>query len=162
MARGEIAGAVVLASRHDQVAQLACIGPRDIEAGLPMEPDTIFRIASMTKPVTSVGALKLVEAGKLHLDDPVSRFIPEFADLAVFAGVEDGRVRLAPLERPITIQHLLTHTSGLFGVAPDLDPRVDLRQSRRLPLRPTGAHAPARRAATGPPTGSRLAVRLVA
>jgi len=125
--RGEIAGAVVLASRHDQVAQLACTGLRDIEAGLPMEPDTIFRIASMTKPVTSVGALMLVESDKLHLDDPVSRYIPGFADLTVFAGVDDGRVRLAPLERPITIQHLLTHTSGMFGVAPDpiLEPTYD-------------------------------------
>lgn len=71
--RGEIAGAVVLVSRHDQVAQFACMGLRDIEAGLPMEQDTIFRIASMTKPITSVGALMLIEAGKLRLDDLVSR-----------------------------------------------------------------------------------------
>ena len=117
--RGEIAGAVVLVSRHDQVAQFACMGLRDIEAGLPMEQDTIFRIASMTKPITSVGALMLIEAGKLRLDDPVSRYIPEFADVQVFAGVEDGRVRLAALARPITVHHLLTHTSGLDSDAPD-------------------------------------------
>ncbi len=125
--RGEIAGAVVLASRHDQIAQLTCIGLRDIEAGLPMEPDTIFCIASMTKPIVSVGTLMLVEAGTLRLDDPVSRYIPEFADATVFAGVEDGRVRLAPLDRPITIHHLLTHTSGLFGEAPHptLEPAYD-------------------------------------
>jgi CubicO group peptidase (beta-lactamase class C family) len=125
--RGQIAGAVVLASRHDQVAQLACIGLRDIEAGLPMEPDTIFRIASMTKPIVSVGVMMLVEAGKLRLDDPVSRYIPEFADATVFAGVEGGRVRLAPLDRPITIHHLLSHTSGLFGEAPHptLEPAYD-------------------------------------
>ena len=125
--RGEIAGAVALVSRHDQVAQFACIGLRDIEAGLPMTPDTIFRIASMTKPIVSVGALMLVEADKLRLDDPVSRYIPEFADARVFAGVEDGRIRLAPLERPITIHHLLTHTSGLFGEAPHptLEPAYD-------------------------------------
>ena len=116
--RGEIAGAVMLASRHDQVAQLACVGLRDIEAGLPMEPDTIFCIASMTKPITSVGALMLVEAGALRLDDSVSRYIPEFADLTVFAGEKDGRVKFEPVARPITVQHLLTQTSGLFGVAP--------------------------------------------
>ena len=92
--RGEIAGAVVLGARHDQVAQLACIGLRDIEANLPMEPDTIFSIASMTKPFASVGTLMLVEAGKLSLDDPVSRYVPEFAEATVFAGVEGGRVRL--------------------------------------------------------------------
>ena len=125
--RGEIAGAVVLASRHDWVAQLACIGLRDIEAGLPMEADTIFCIASMTKPIISVGILQLVEAGKVRLDDPVSRYIPEFADTRVYAGVEAGRVKLAPLDRPITIHHLLTHTSGLYGEAPHpaLEPAYD-------------------------------------
>jgi len=117
--RGEIAGAVMLVSRHDQVAQLACVGHRDVEAGLPMEPDTIFRIASMTKPITSVCALMLVEAGKLRLDDPVSRYIPEFADVEVFDRVQNGRVVLAPLARPITVHHLLTHTSGITRGAPD-------------------------------------------
>jgi CubicO group peptidase (beta-lactamase class C family) len=117
--RGEIAGAVMLVSRHDQVAQLACIGQRDIDAGLPMERDTIFRIASMTKPITSVGALMLIEAGRLRLDDPVSRYIPEFADLQVFDRVEDGHVVLAPLARPVTVHHLFTHTSGISREAPD-------------------------------------------
>ncbi len=125
--RGEIAGAVVLVSRHDEVAQLACIGLRDIEAGLPMAPDTIFCVASMTKPIVSVGVLMLVEAGRLRLDDPISRYIPEFADAMVFSGVEDGQVRLAPLDRPITVHHLLTHTSGLYGEAPhpELEPAYD-------------------------------------
>lgn len=116
--RGEIAGAVMLAARQDRVAQLACVGRRDIEAGKPMEPDTIFRIASMTKPIVSVGALMLIEAGRLRLDDPVSRYLPEFADATVFDRVEDGQVRLAALERPITVYHLLTHTSGLAYDAP--------------------------------------------
>ncbi len=125
--RGEIAGAVVLAMRRDQIAQLACVGLRDIEAGLPMEPETIFCVASMTKPIVSVGTLMLVEAGKLRLDDPVARYIPDLAHVTVFAGVEDGRVRLEPLDRPITIHHLLTHTSGLFGYAPHptLEPAYD-------------------------------------
>ncbi len=117
--RGEIAGAVTVLTRHDEVVQLACVGQRDIEAGLPMEQDTIFRVASMTKPIASVGVLMLVEAGRLRLDEPVSRYIPEFADVEVFDGVVDGRVVLAPIARPITISHLLTHTSGLDSVAPD-------------------------------------------
>jgi CubicO group peptidase (beta-lactamase class C family) len=116
--RGEIAGAVSLVARHDEVAQPACVGLRDIEAAKPMEPDTIFRLASMTKPIVSVGALMLVDAGRLRLDDPVSRYVPEFTDVAVFAGIENGRVELAALERPITIHHLLTHMSGLAGDAP--------------------------------------------
>jgi Beta-lactamase len=78
--RGQIAWAVMVVARQDQEAQLTCIGMRDTDAHLPMEPDTIFRIASMTKPITSVGALMLVEAGRLGLDDPVSRYIPEFAE----------------------------------------------------------------------------------
>lgn len=144
--RGEIAGAVVLVSRHDQVAQLACIGLRDIEAGKPMGPDTIFRIASMTKAITSVGALMLIEAGKLRLDDPVSRYIPEFADVAVFAGVEDGRALLATPDRPITIHHLLTHTSGISRDAPDpaleavYDDLDDLRYALPELMRRLAAH----------------------
>jgi CubicO group peptidase (beta-lactamase class C family) len=117
--RGEIAGAVMLVARHDRVAQSACAGMRDVEAGLPMEPDTIFRIASMTKPITSVAALMLVEAGRLRLDDPVSRYIPEFAGGRVFTGVEDGRVVLAPLARAITVHDLFTHMSGIDSDAPD-------------------------------------------
>ena len=134
--RGEITGAVVLAMRRDRVAQLACIGQRDIEAGLPMEPDTIFRIASMTKPIASVGALMLIETGKLQLDDPVSRYIPEFADVRVFDRIEDGHVIFAALERPITVYHLLTHTSGLGGDAPDpaLEAAYDNLGDERYPL----------------------------
>jgi CubicO group peptidase (beta-lactamase class C family) len=116
--RAEIAGAVLVVERHDQVAQLACVGLRDVDAGKSMEPDTIFRIASMTKPIVSVGAMMLVEAGALRLDDPVSQYIPEFADVRVFAGEENGRVRLTDLEQPITVQHLLSHTSGLAYDAP--------------------------------------------
>jgi CubicO group peptidase (beta-lactamase class C family) len=117
--RGEIAGAVMLVARDDQVAQLACVGLRDIETGSPMQPDTIFRLASMTKPIVSVGALMLVEAGKLRLDDALTRYVPEFADAAVFAGVDGGGVTLAPLERPITVYDLLTHTSGIAEDPPD-------------------------------------------
>jgi CubicO group peptidase (beta-lactamase class C family) len=152
--RGEIAGAVSLVARNDEVAQLACVGLRDIEAAKPMEPDTIFRLASMTKPIVSVGVMMLVEAGKLRLDDPVSRYVSDFTDVKVFAGVEDGRVKLAALERPITLQHLLTHTAGLAYDAPhpaleaSYDPPVDVDYAlpelmRRLAARPL-AHQPGR------------------
>jgi CubicO group peptidase (beta-lactamase class C family) len=116
--RGEIAGAVVVVSRRDQVALLANVGLRDIEAQTPMKPDTIFRVASMTKPIVSVGTLMAVEAGKLQLEDPVSRYVPELAHVEVFAGVENGHARLEALERPITIYDLLTHTSGLSTMEP--------------------------------------------
>jgi CubicO group peptidase (beta-lactamase class C family) len=152
--RGEIAGAVTLVARDGQVAQLACVGLRDIEAGRLMEPDTIFRLASMTKPIVSVGALMLVEAGKLRLDHALSRYVPEFADAAVFAGVDGDRVTLAPLERPITVHDLLTHTSGITDDPPDpaleatYDDLGDLRYKlpelmRRLAIHPLG-HQPGR------------------
>jgi CubicO group peptidase (beta-lactamase class C family) len=151
--RGEVAGAVGLVAGHDRVALSACVGLRDIEADRPMAPDTIFRIASMTKPIVSVGVLMLVEAGRLRLDDEVSRFIPEFRHGQVFAGVEHGRLTLAPLERPITVYDLLTHTSGLAYDAPhpslaetydDLgDVRDGPEMMRRLAGRPL-AHQPGR------------------
>jgi CubicO group peptidase (beta-lactamase class C family) len=152
--RRQIAGAVLVVARHDQVAQVACVGLRDVEAGTPMEPDTIFRIASMTKPIVCVGAMMLVEAGALGLDDAVSRYIPEFARARVFAGEENGRVRLTDVERPITVQHLLSHTSGLAYDAPHPelaasydnlgDKRYELPElMRRLSARPL-AHQPGR------------------
>jgi CubicO group peptidase (beta-lactamase class C family) len=116
--RGEVAGAVGLVAGYDRVVISACVGLRDIEADGPMAVDTIVRLASMTKPIVSVGVLMLVEAGRLRLGDEVSRFIPEFREGQVFAGVEHGRVELVPLERPITLYDLLTHTSGLAYDAP--------------------------------------------
>jgi CubicO group peptidase (beta-lactamase class C family) len=162
--RGEIAGAVMLVARHDQVAQLACVGQRDVEAGLPMEPDTIFRIASMTKPITSVGALMLVEAGELRLDDPVSRYIPEFADVEVFDRVEDGHVMLAPLARPITIHDLFANMSGIDSDAPDpaleddFDNLGDLRYGSDELMRRLAAHPLAHQPGEGWRYGSSLSV----
>ena len=151
--RSQLAGAVALLAHGDEMIRLECVGQRDIAAGLPMEPDTIFQIASMTKPIVSVAALKLVEAGALSLDDPVSRFLPAFAHTTVFDGLDDdGQIRLVPLEREITIRDLLRHTSGLFGEAPD--PALDgtyadldvydqpsLEMMRRLAAHPL-AHQP--------------------
>jgi CubicO group peptidase (beta-lactamase class C family) len=108
-----VAGAVALIARRGQIAFFEAAGERDREAEKPMRLDTIFRICSMTKPVTSVAAMILVDEGKLRLDDPVSKYIPEFKDTRVFAG--DQRVSV---DREVTIFHLLTHTSGLtYGMS---------------------------------------------
>ena len=113
--RNEVAGAVTLVARLGRVGHLEAVGLRDIERGAPMETDTLFRIASMTKAVTSVAVMQLYESGALMLTDPVSRYLPAFADMQVLARSEGGGAEytLEPLRRPITIRHLLTHTSGL-------------------------------------------------
>ncbi len=117
IASGKIPGAILLIQQHGKPVYSGNFGVRDVAAKLPMSPDTIFRLYSMSKPITSVAAMMLVEDGKLKLDDPVSKFIPAFADIKV--GVEkrgpDGTVALVrePVDRPITIEDLLRHTSGL-------------------------------------------------
>src|SRR5258708_4603016 len=80
---GDLSGFVTLTFRHGEIAQLTTIGHRDLEKKLPMERDTLFRIASMTKPVTSIAALMLLEEGKFKLDDPITKFAPEFKNLRV-------------------------------------------------------------------------------
>ena len=117
IATGKIPGAILLIQQHGKPVYSENFGVRDVATKLPMDADTIFRLYSMSKPITSVAAMMLVEEGKLRLDDPVSKFIPAFADIKV--GVEkrgpDGTLTLArePLDRPITIEDLLRHTSGL-------------------------------------------------
>ena len=112
------------------------IGYRDVEAGLPMQRDTIFRIASMTKPVTVAAALTLIEEGKLALSDPVSRWLPELADMQVLADPTGPLDRTVPARQPITIDDLMTHRSGLAYVFSVLGPiskaysRVSLRQDQ--------------------------------
>jgi len=109
---GELAGAATLVWR-DGEAQTSCVGWRDVEAKLPVERDTIFRIASMTKPVTSVAALMLVEEGRIALTDSIARFAPEFAHMRVLRSPEGPLEESDPTERPITFEDLLTHRSGL-------------------------------------------------
>ena len=110
---GKNAGAIVLIARNGKIADWRSFGHRDIEGGLPMEKDTICRIWSMTKIVTSVAVLQLLEEGKLKLSDPVHMYVPELKDVKVYqSGTADNPV-LVTAARPITIKHLLTHTSGL-------------------------------------------------
>jgi len=116
--RNMVPGVVSLVARQGRVVHLDAIGFRDVEAGAPMQTDTIFRIASMTKPITSVALMMLYEEGHFLLSDPVSKWIPEFAEPRVAERVPRNEFRgepwrLVPAARPISIRHLLTHTSGL-------------------------------------------------
>jgi CubicO group peptidase (beta-lactamase class C family) len=114
IASGKIPGAILLIQRHGKPVYFENFGVRDVVTKLPMTADTIFRLYSMSKPITSVAAMMLVEEGKLSLADPVAKFIPAFADVKV--GVEkpgEAPLLLEPLSRPITIEDLLRHTSGL-------------------------------------------------
>jgi CubicO group peptidase (beta-lactamase class C family) len=110
---GRLPGWLVAVSRRGRLAHVSWYGSRDIEAGLPVEPDTLWRIYSMTKPVTSVAAMMLYEEGAFELSDPVSAFIPAFADVRVYAGGSDQRMVTVPATEPVRIWHLLTHTAGL-------------------------------------------------
>ncbi len=117
----QVAGTVTLVVRNGQVAYLEASGARDREAGAAMAPDTIFRIASMTKAVVSVGLMMLVEDGRLSISDPVSKFIPGFAKTTVL-GTQNGRVAVVPANRQITIRDLLTHTAGISYGGGALEP----------------------------------------
>ncbi len=109
----KIAGAVTLVARRGQVAHLGVYGMQDIEGAKPMQADTIFRIASMTKPITSTAVMMLYEEGRFLLSDPVSKFIPEFGDMTVLPPESSADQTPAAAARAVTIRHLLTHTSGL-------------------------------------------------
>jgi CubicO group peptidase (beta-lactamase class C family) len=111
--RGKIAGFSTLVSRHGEIAHFEVAGQRDRERGLPMEKDTIFRIYSMTKPITSLALMMLYEEGHFQLNHPVSRYIPSFKKLQVWAGGTAQKYETKPCEREMTIRDLLTHTSGL-------------------------------------------------
>jgi CubicO group peptidase (beta-lactamase class C family) len=110
---GRLPGWLITVSRHGKLAYVSTYGQRDVEAGLPVEPDTLWRIYSMTKPITSVAAMMLYEEGGFQLTDPVSRYIPSFADARVFTGGSDISYTTEPVTEPMRIWHLLTHTSGL-------------------------------------------------
>jgi len=114
----QVAGTVTLVMRDGKVAFVDVAGMQDAEQAVPMKADTIFRIASMTKAVVSVGIMMLVEEGRLSISDPVSRYIPAFARTTVL-GTVNGRVAVVPATRAITIRDLLTHTAGIsYGGGP--------------------------------------------
>lgn len=116
--RGEVSGTVSLVARRGRIAYLDAQGFLDKESKKPMPADAIFRIASMTKPLTSVAVMMLFEEGRFLLSDPVSKYLPEFKDMKVQVELGPGTsvaTRTIPAEREITIQHLLTHTAGLMN-----------------------------------------------
>ena len=117
VATGKIPGAILLIQQHGKPVYFENFGVRDIATGLSMSADTIFRLYSMSKPITSVAAMMLVEDGKLALNDPVSKFIPAFGDVQVGVETRDDSgkpaLKLEPLQRPIAIEDLMRHTSGL-------------------------------------------------
>ncbi|UPJ70397.1 serine hydrolase domain-containing protein [Bradyrhizobium sp. 187] len=110
--KGTVPGVTVLVARHGQVGWFEALGKQSPTGAAPMAHDSIFRIFSMTKPIVSVGVMTLVEDGHLLLADPVAKFIPEFANQKVGV-VSGGKLELVPPKRPMTVQDLLRHTSGL-------------------------------------------------
>jgi CubicO group peptidase (beta-lactamase class C family) len=110
---GLLNGWLLAISRHGKLAYVAHGGHRDKEAGLEVTPDTLWRIYSMTKPITSVAAMMLYEEGRFELTDPVGKLIPAFSGVRVFTGGSDQRPVTVPAIEPVRIHHLLTHTSGL-------------------------------------------------
>jgi len=129
IAAGDLTGAVTVVARRGKVAHLAAQGVMNLDTKQPMTPATMFRIASMTKPVVGVSIMMLVEEGRLHLNDPVARFLPQFANMKVAVarpgsgGSEGPGFYTVPAQRPITIKDLLTHTSGL-GSGPMSDSEI--------------------------------------
>ena len=111
---GEVAGAVAMATTGSDLLYQGCFGTADLATGRALRPDAIFRIASMTKAITSVAAIQLVERGKLSLDGPIAAVLPHLAAPMVIDGWDGPMPRLRPAASPITLRHLLTHTAG-FG-----------------------------------------------
>jgi CubicO group peptidase (beta-lactamase class C family) len=142
---GRARGWLLVVTRGGKVAHVSSRGDRDSEAGLPVKTDTIWRIYSMTKPITSVAAMMLYEEGALALTDPVAKFIPAFADVRVYRKGAAAAPVTAPASEQMTVWHLLTHTSGmtypfqfanpcdeayrLAGFGPDLRQEYDLAEA---------------------------------
>jgi CubicO group peptidase (beta-lactamase class C family) len=110
---GRLAGWQIVVTRRGQVAHASVYGRRDLEADAPVTPDTLWRLYSMTKPITSVAAMMLWEEGQFELTDEISRWLPDFADLRVYDRGSVGKPYTVPAVEPIRVWHLLTHTSGL-------------------------------------------------
>ena len=119
VADGRVAGMTTLLARHGQIVGFKTYGKASLDAGTPIKEDTIFRIYSMTKPITGVAMMILFEQGKWRLDDPVTRYVPEFKNLRVVKSVnKDGTMVLEDMVRPPTMREIMSHTAGFgYGLA---------------------------------------------
>ncbi|HEV3261016.1 MAG TPA: serine hydrolase domain-containing protein, partial [Gemmataceae bacterium] len=117
--RHEIAGAVTVVGRKEGVLSHEAVGQLSLEKRQPLPKDALFRIASMTKPITAIGIMILVDEGKLSVEDPVEKYLPEFRGQMLVAERTADSLRLKKPARPITVRDLLTHTSGLPGGFPE-------------------------------------------
>ena len=109
---GRLAGVVTMVSRHGKVVEFDAVGKRDIAANAPMQKDSIFRIYSMSKPITGVAMMMLFEEGKWQLNDPVAKYIPEFAKLKVYTTEANGNVVMKDQNHPVTMRELMSHSGG--------------------------------------------------
>ncbi|MBO0859878.1 MAG: beta-lactamase family protein, partial [Chloracidobacterium sp.] len=138
VAEKQIPGAIGLIARRGKIAYQETFGMADVEAGKPMRLDTIHRIYSMSKPITSVAVMMLYEEGKFQLSDPVAKYLPEFSKMQVMIDDKDPEtgkpaLKTAPAKRPITIQDLLRHTAGLtYGYFSDTPVDHEYRKARIL------------------------------
>jgi CubicO group peptidase (beta-lactamase class C family) len=128
---GKLPGATIFVARHGKPVYCKSFGLRDLEANLPLEPDTILRFYSMTKPITTTALLMLYEEGRFQLDDPVAAFIPGFKDVRVHVCGDGDDMVTEPLSTPMTLHNLLTHTSGLTYGFGNEGPIPALYRSRR-------------------------------
>ncbi len=129
---GKLPGVLCLVARHGEEAYFHAYGKRDVERGADITRDTVFRIYSMTKPITSVALMQLYEQGRFQLDDPVDRYIPAWKNLEVYDSGEGDAMRTSPPATPMTIKHLLTHTSGLTYGFMDEHPVGVMYRERRI------------------------------
>src|SRR5215213_10925166 len=127
-----VPGVVAVAADRNRVLYSGALGAADIETKRPMIDDAMFRIASMTKPITSIAAMQLIEQGRFTLDDAIEKHLPEFADIQVIDSFDHatGAYRLRSVRKSVTVRHLLTHTSGIGynftnPIVRDFKPRAD-------------------------------------
>ncbi len=133
VSEGKLAGIVLLVAKEGKVAHAGVYGEMDRESGQAMRRDALFRIYSMTKPITGVALMTLYDEGKFKLDDPVAKYLPGFDKLKVFAGKDGDAIELAELKRPITVRDLMCHTAGLaYGLTTATPVDVMYREARLL------------------------------
>ncbi|HLZ85369.1 MAG TPA: serine hydrolase domain-containing protein [Caulobacteraceae bacterium] len=150
VADGRVAGMTTLLARHGKVVEFNTYGKASLATGQPMSRDEIFRIYSMTKPITGVAMMILFEEGKWRLDDPVTRYVPEFKDLKVMTGVgPDGKMAVEEVKRPPTMRELMSHTAG-FGYGLGDTNAVDRMYRDKHVLRSNGLKEMIDRTATIP------------